>query len=59
MTDVESKAQPDVIEPVDPLAPEWVRYLASVAMTVAATIVAIGVDTKVSIPNCPSCLLFQ
>ena len=53
MTDVESKTQPDVIESAntDPLTPEWVRYLASVAMTAAATIVAIGVDTKISIPN--------
>lgn len=53
MTDVESKTQPDVMESAntDPLTPEWVRYLASVAMTAAATIVAIGVDTKVSIPN--------
>lgn len=51
MTDVDSKTQLDVIGPADPLTPEWVRYLASVAMTAAATIVAIGVDTKVSIPN--------
>ena len=35
----------------DPLASEWVRYVASIAMTAAATIVAIGVDSKVNIPN--------
>src|SRR5258705_2259968 len=27
------------------------RYLASIAMTAAATVVAVGVDTRVSIPN--------
>jgi K+-sensing histidine kinase KdpD len=53
MIDAESKLQPDIIETTDsdPLTSEWVRYLASVAMTAAATIVAIGVDTKVNIPN--------
>src|SRR5215471_12911320 len=46
MTDVESNLQTDIIEPTeaDPLTPEWVRYLASVAMTAAATIVSIAVD---------------
>ena len=27
------------------------RYLASIAMTIAATVVAVGVDSKVTIPN--------
>ncbi len=53
MIDIESKVQPDIIQATDadPLMAEWVRYLASVAMTAAATVVAIGVDTKVNIPN--------
>src|SRR5215471_18001718 len=47
MSDVQPKLQPDVIEAVgaDPLASAWARYLASVGMTAAATIVAIGVDS--------------
>lgn len=53
MSDVERSRQSNIIESgdADPLSPEWVRYLASVAMTAAATVVAIAVDTKVSIPN--------
>ena len=53
MIDVESKLERDIIQPTDtdPLASEWVRYLASIAMTAAATVVAIGVDSKLSIPN--------
>ena len=53
MIDVESKLQPDVIQVTesDPLTSEWVRYLASVAMTAAATVVAVGVDSSVKIPN--------
>jgi K+-sensing histidine kinase KdpD len=53
MSDVESKLQPAAFETADadPLNPVWVRYLASVAMTAAATIVAIAVDSKVNIPN--------
>jgi K+-sensing histidine kinase KdpD len=34
-----------------PVASEMMRYLASIAMTAAATIVAVGVDSKVTIPN--------
>jgi len=34
----------------DPLALQWVRYLASVAMTGVATVVAIAVDFRSS-PN--------
>src|SRR4029077_5898005 len=51
--DLESKVQPDIIQETeaDPLASEWVRYLAAIAMTAAATVVAIGVDSKVNIPN--------
>ena len=53
MIDVQSNLQPDTIEATDadPLASEWVRYLASVAMTAFATAVAVGVDSKVNIPN--------
>ncbi|MBI5317946.1 MAG: DUF4118 domain-containing protein [Bradyrhizobium sp.] len=53
MTDVESKLQPAAIETADadPLNPVWVRYLAAVAMTAAATLVAVVVEAKVSIPN--------
>jgi K+-sensing histidine kinase KdpD len=53
MTDVKPDPQPDIIETADtdPLTPEWVRYLASIAMTAVATVVAIGVDSKVNIPN--------
>jgi len=53
MSDVEPKQQSDIIETpdADPLASEWVRYLASVVMTAVATVVAIGVDSKVNIPN--------
>jgi K+-sensing histidine kinase KdpD len=34
-----------------PVASELVRYLASIAMTAVATVVAVGVDSKVTIPN--------
>ena len=56
MTDVESKLQdispaPDAVPLFGPVASEAMRYLASIAMTAAATVVAVGVDTKVSIPN--------
>jgi len=53
MSDVEPKQQPDIIETADadPLASGWVRYLASLLMTAAATVVAIAVDSKVNIPN--------
>ena len=57
MADVQSKLRQDITpaRDVDPLfgpaASAWVRYLASIAMTVAATVVAVGVDSKVTIPN--------
>ena len=57
MTDVESKLRQDITPASDavplfgPVASELMRYLASIAMTAAATVVAVGVDTKVTIPN--------
>ena len=57
MADVESKLRQDITPAPDadplfgPVASEVMRYLASIAMTVAATIVAVGVDSKVTIPN--------
>src|SRR5215471_16505369 len=53
MSNVESKLHPELTEAADadPLASEWMRYVASVAMTAVATIIAIGVDTHINIPN--------
>jgi K+-sensing histidine kinase KdpD len=56
VTDVESKLQditpaPDAVPLFGPVASEAMRYLASFAMTAAATVVAVGVDTSVTIPN--------
>jgi K+-sensing histidine kinase KdpD len=57
MVDVESKLPQDLALASDadplfgPAASVWMRYLASIAMTAAATVVAIGVDSKVTIPN--------
>ena len=53
MVDVESKLRQDIaLTPdADPLFGPVVRYLASIAMTVVATVVAIGVDSKIAIPN--------
>jgi K+-sensing histidine kinase KdpD len=57
LTDVESKLQQDIgpdpdTEPaLDPLASTAARYFAAVAMTLVATILAVGVETKVTIPN--------
>lgn len=53
MINVESKLPPAGVETADadPLNPVWMPYLASIAMTAVATIVAIAVDTRVSIPN--------
>jgi K+-sensing histidine kinase KdpD len=57
VADVESKLRQDITSAPDaeslfgPVASEVVRYLASIAMTVAATIIAVGVDSKVTIPN--------
>jgi K+-sensing histidine kinase KdpD len=57
MADVESKLRQDITPAPDadalfgPVASELMRYLASIAMTAAATVVAVGVDSKVTIPN--------
>jgi K+-sensing histidine kinase KdpD len=57
VADVESKLRQDITPAPDadpllgPMALELVRYLASIAMTAAATIVAVSVDSKVTIPN--------
>jgi K+-sensing histidine kinase KdpD len=57
VADVESKLQQDITPAPDgdpllgPVASELVRYLASIAMTAIATVVAVGVDSKVTIPN--------
>ena len=57
MADVESKLQQDITPAPDaeplfgPVASELLRYLASIAMTAAATVVAVGADSKVTIPN--------
>jgi len=57
VADVESKLRQDITPAPEadslfgPVASELVRYLASIAMTAAATVVAIGVDSKVTIPN--------
>jgi K+-sensing histidine kinase KdpD len=55
--DVESKLRQDITPAPDadplfgPVASELLRYLASIAMTAAATVVAVGADSKVTIPN--------
>ena len=57
MAGVESKLRQDItpMPDADPLlgsvASEVVRYLASFAMTAVATVVAVGVDSTVTIPN--------
>jgi len=57
VTGVKSKLQQDIapVSDADPLfgpaASEVLRYLASIAMTAAATLIAVGVDSKVTIPN--------
>jgi K+-sensing histidine kinase KdpD len=54
---VESKLQQDLTPAPDadplfgPVASESLRYLASIAMTAVATVAAVGVDSKVTIPN--------
>ena len=57
MADVKSKLQQDITSASDagpllgPVASELARYLASIAMTAVATVMAVGVDSKVTIPN--------
>jgi K+-sensing histidine kinase KdpD len=54
---VKSKMRQDItpVSDADPLlgpvASQVARYLASIAMTAAATVVAVGADSKVTIPN--------
>jgi K+-sensing histidine kinase KdpD len=57
MANVESKPRQEITPASDgeplfgPAASGLVRYLASIVMTVLATVVAVGVDSKVTIPN--------
>ena len=57
MAGIKSKTRQDItpVSDADPLlgpvASEVVRYLASIAMTAAATVVAVGADSNVTIPN--------
>jgi K+-sensing histidine kinase KdpD len=57
VADVESKLRqdispaPDAVPLFGPVASESLRYFASIAMTAAATVVAVGADSKVTIPN--------
>ena len=57
MADLGSKLQQDITSipdadlPLDPTASVVLRYLASFVMTAVATIIAIGVDRSVTIPN--------
>jgi K+-sensing histidine kinase KdpD len=57
VADVESKLRQDMTpaSDADPLlspgASQVMRYLASIAMTALATVVAVGADSKVAIPN--------
>jgi K+-sensing histidine kinase KdpD len=57
LTDIESRPRPDTTPAsrTDPLfgpaASELMRYLAAIAMTAAATVVAVGIDIRLSIPN--------
>jgi K+-sensing histidine kinase KdpD len=57
MADVQSKLRQDISPAPDadalfgPVASELMRYLAAIAMTAAATVAAVGVDSKVTIPN--------
>jgi K+-sensing histidine kinase KdpD len=57
VADLESKLRQDITPASDadalfgPAGSGVVRYLASIAMTAAATVVAVGVDSKVAIPN--------
>jgi K+-sensing histidine kinase KdpD len=57
VADVESKLRQDITPASDaapllgPGASQVMRYLAAIAMTALATVVAVGADSKVSIPN--------
>jgi hypothetical protein len=60
VADVESKLRQDITLAPDadplfgPVASRLVRYLASIAMTAAATVVAVGADSKGLSPTYPS-----
>src|ERR1700743_957729 len=49
LQDIEPR--PDAEFPSGPLASTAARYFAAVAMTAVATIIAVGVDIKITIPN--------
>ena len=49
LQDIEPR--PDAESPSGPLASTAARYFAAVAMTAVATIIAVGVDMKITIPN--------
>ena len=57
MTDIESNLEQGITLPGDaaplfsPAASVLVRYLAAIAMTAVATVMAVAVDSKVTIPN--------
>lgn len=53
MTDVQPKREPETLPAIDAdfLTSEWMRYLASIALTALATVIAIGVEARVNIPN--------
>jgi K+-sensing histidine kinase KdpD len=57
VADVESKLRqaitpaPEAAPLFSPVASKLLRYLASIALTATATVVAVGVDSKVTIPN--------
>ena len=57
MADIESKLRQDITaapnaDPLfGPVAAQLLRYLVSIAMTAVATVMAVGVDSKVTIPN--------
>lgn len=57
MASIESKLQYDITSETDaeqllsPAASSVARYVAAIAMTIVATIVAVSVDSKVAIPN--------
>jgi K+-sensing histidine kinase KdpD len=58
VADIKSKLRQDITPPAsdadplfDPGASQAMRYLASIVMTALATVVAVGADSKVAIPN--------
>jgi K+-sensing histidine kinase KdpD len=57
VADIESKLRQDITPASDadplfgPAASQMMRYLAAIAMTALATVVAVGADSRVAIPN--------